>query len=332
MSGGVPRIAAVGAGRMGRGIAIAFAYAGYAVDLIDLQPRDDAHWSEWLAGAQADVALSLTTLADLQALTAADVQPIATRVHWVRDDQADAAIGRADVIFEGVPETLDAKRSALGRIGRNARADAVVASTTSTILVTDLVAMMDRAQRLLNAHWLNPAYLIPLVELSPHAGTDPEVLRRLVDLLEGIGKITVRCAAAPGYIVPRLQALIMNEAARMIEEGVASAGDIDKATRYGLGLRFAAMGVVEFIDFGGVDILHRASGYLAGHLSAPRYTAPPIVARLMAQGHIGVKSGQGFYDHRDRDPQVERRDVLQRLLAMLRHVGAYRPPGDKAVS
>ena len=94
----------------------------------------------------------------------------------------------------------------------------------------------------------------------------------------------VVCGPAPGYIVPRLQALIMNEAARMVEEGVASAEDIDKATRYGLGLRFAAMGVVEFIDFGGNDILYHASRYLAAALSAERYTAPAIVDRLMARG------------------------------------------------
>ena len=146
-------------------------------------------------------------------------------------------------------------------------------------------------------------------------------------LLEGIGKITVVCAASPGYIVTRLQALIMNEAARMIEDGVATADDIDQATRYGLGLRFVAMGVVEFIDFGGVDILHHASRYLAQHLSAERYTAPPVVGRLVAQGHIGLKSGQGFYDQRHRDADAYRLDVLRRLLAMLRQVGAYRPPG-----
>ncbi|HUY03032.1 MAG TPA: 3-hydroxyacyl-CoA dehydrogenase family protein, partial [Rhodocyclaceae bacterium] len=134
--------------------------------------------------------------------------------------------------------------------------------------------------------------------------------------------------ATPGYIVPRLQALIMNEAARMIEEGAASAEEIDKATRFGLGLRFAALGVVEFIDFGGVDILHHASREMAASIDAGRYTAPAIVGRMVEQGHLGVKSGSGFYDYESRDVAAYRRDVLARSLGLLRHAGLWRPPAD----
>ena len=170
-------------------------------------------------------------------------------------------------MFEGVPETLEAKRDALrADLRRTARADAILASTTSSILVTELAPLVAHPERFLNVHWLNPAYLIPLVELSTHAGTAPPCWRALRALLEGIGKLPVVCGPAPGYIVPRLQALIMNEAARMVEEGVATAEEIDKATRYGLGLRFAAIGVVEFIDFGGNDILHHASRDMAASL------------------------------------------------------------------
>ena len=130
--------------------------------------------------------------------------------------------------------------------------------------MTQLAQLVRRPERFLNMHWLNPAYLIPVVELSTHPGTDAAVLARTRALMEGIGKLPVVCGPTPGYIVPRLQALIMNEAARMIEEGAATAEEIDKATRYGLGLRFAAIGVVEFIDFGGSDILHHASREMAG--------------------------------------------------------------------
>jgi 3-hydroxybutyryl-CoA dehydrogenase len=117
--------------------------------------------------------------------------------------------------------------------------------------------------------------------------------------------------------VPRLQALVMNEAARMVEEGAASAEDIDRATRYGLGLRFSAIGVVEFIDYGGNDILYYASRYLAERVSRERYTAPEIVQRLMREGRLGLKSGQGFYDYRGRDLRAYRKDVLARTLAAL---------------
>jgi 3-hydroxybutyryl-CoA dehydrogenase len=192
--------------------------------------------------------------------------------------------------------------------------------------VTDLAPLATHPGRVVNAHWLNPAYVIPLVELSAHPGTSPEVISSLRALLEDIGKVPVLCGPAPGYIVPRLQALIMNEAARMVEEGVATAEEIDRATRYGLGLRFAAVGVIEFIDFGGNDILYHASRYLAQAVSAERYAPPAIVERLMHEGRNGLRDGAGFYDWRGRDAAGYRKDVLSRTLAMLRHAGLHRPP------
>lgn len=320
------RIACVGAGRMGRGMAIAFAYAGWPVALIDLKPRSPEAWAALSAEAAAEIRSSLQALSALGAVPADAVQRIAARVQLVPGSQADPALAATTVVFEGVPETLDAKREALARVCRVAPADAIVASTTSTILVTDLVPLVTCPERLINAHWLNPAYVIPLVELSVHAGTSADTRRRLRTLLEGIGKLTVECGPAPGYIVPRLQALIMNEAARMVQEGVATAEDIDKATRYGLGLRFAALGVVEFIDFGGNDILYHASRYLSRTLSPQRYTAPPIVEKMMAEGRNGLKSGQGFYDYRDIDAAAYRLDVLKRTLGMLEHAGLFKPP------
>jgi 3-hydroxybutyryl-CoA dehydrogenase len=319
-------IACVGAGRMGRGMAIAFAYAGMPVNLIDLKPRSDAAWQQLAGEATAELRGSLQLLAKLGAVPADAVERIAARVRLVRESEADAALTAAEVVFEGVPETLEAKREAFARVCAAAPATAILASTTSTILVTDLVPLVTHPERLINAHWLNPAYVIPLVELSVHDGTAPAVRQRLHTLLEGIGKITVECGPAPGYIVPRLQALIMNEAARMVDEGVATAEDIDKATLYGLGLRFAAIGVVEFIDFGGNDILYHASRYLSRTLSAERYTAPAIVDRMMAEGRNGLKSGQGFYDYQGIDVDAYRLDVLQRTLGMLRHAGLYKPP------
>lgn len=320
------RIACVGAGRMGRGIALAFAYAGMPVALIDLKPRSADAWARLAAEASAEIHGSLQLLAQLGAVPADAVARIAARITLVPDAEADDALAAATVIFEGVPETLQAKREALARVCAAASADAIIASTTSTILVTDLLPLVTQPERLINAHWLNPAYLIPLVELSVHDGTSAAVRQRLGALLQGIGKQTVTCGPAPGYIVPRLQALIMNEAARMVEDGVATAEDIDKATRYGLGLRFAAMGVVEFIDFGGNDILYHASRYLSRTLSAERYTAPAIVDTMMAEGRNGLKSGQGFYDYQGIDVAAYRLDVLRRTLGMLKHAGLFRPP------
>lgn len=326
MSAAPLRIAAAGAGRMGRGIALAFAWGGYEVALVDLKARDAADAERLQRGAMEEMAASLASLAELGAMTGEAIARVLARIRVVPEALAAQALAQADVIFECVTETLEAKRDALARISSLARPNAILASTTSTMLVTGLVPLATHPERLLNAHWLNPAYLIPLVELSAHPGTAPEVVSRLRALLEDIGKVPVLCAATPGYIVPRLQALIMNEAARMVEEGVASADEIDKATRYGLGLRFSAIGVIEFIDYGGNDILYYASRYLAEHLSRERYTAPPIVDRLMREGKIGLKSGQGFYDYSKRDLPAYRKDVLARTLGALRHTGLFRPP------
>ena len=146
-------------------------------------------------------------------------------------------------------------------------------------------------------------------------------------LLEAIGKKPVECKAAPGYIVPRLQALVMNEAARMVEEGVASAEDVDRAVRYGFGIRYATMGVVEFIDFGGLDILYYASHYLAQALGEPRFEPPAIVDRYMHEGRRGLRDGKGFFDWKTVDSVAYRKDVLTRQLALLRHLGLAPEPG-----
>jgi 3-hydroxybutyryl-CoA dehydrogenase len=311
---------------MGRGIALAFAYGGYEVDLLDLRVRSAAQWLRLSEEAREEMASSLAMLAELGAIPQDAVPRLLGRIHLFPETESRGLLAKADVVFEGVTETLEAKKDAFASICASARSDAILASTTSTILVTDLIPCVTHPERLLNAHWLNPAYVIPLVELSVHPGTAPAVVEHLRTLLEDIGKVPVVCGPTPGYIVPRLQALVMNEAARMIEEGAATAEEIDKATRLGLGLRFAAMGVIEFIDYGGNDILYHASNYLSETVSSDRYAAPEIVKRLMREGHNGLKSGQGFYDYRERDLKAYRKDVLARTLGMLRHAGLQRPP------
>ncbi len=322
------RFVAVGSGRMGRGIAIAFAYAGHRIALVDMRQRSPDAWRRLCEEVHGEIRASLSGLAQLGALQPAQVEAITARVELVDAEGAPAALAQAELVFEGVPETMQAKRDAFEQISRHCSDDAILTSTTSSILVTQLAELVRRPERFLNMHWLNPAYLIPVVELSTHAGTNVAVVARTRQLMEAIGKLPVLCGATPGYIVPRLQALIMNEAARMIEEGAATAEEIDKATRFGLGLRFAALGVVEFIDFGGSDILHHASREMTASIDAHRYAAPAIVGRMVEQGRLGVKSGSGFYDYAGRDVAAYQRDVLARTLGMLRHAGLWQPPAD----
>jgi 3-hydroxybutyryl-CoA dehydrogenase len=291
------KVAALGAGRMGRGIGHVFAYAGFEVDVIDFKPR-----------------------ADFRRVADEAIGEIRGNLRLSHHD-APAALAAADVLFEGVTETEDAKRDALARACQHLRPDAIIASTTSSMLADKLAAMVTHPERFLNAHFLNPAYLIPLVEVSPARTTAEHVFLKTKKILEDCGKVVVRCAASPGFIVPRLQAAAMNEAARLVEEGVATPEDIDRAVRSGFGPRYTAMGLCEFIDYGGLDILFYASSSMAKALDAPRYEPPAIVKRLMEEGKRGTREGEGLYDWRDRDLAAYQRELVGRYVALFRHLG-----------
>ena len=311
---------------MARGIAVVFAYAGHHVTLVDVKARDASAHAQAAREALDEVRHTLATLAGFGLFPPALTNTLAARVSVLPEAEVRDALQRAGVIFEGVPEVVDLKRDVFMRISKLAGSEPIIASTTSTILVDDLSSAVDRPERFLNAHWLNPAFVIPLVELSPGAQTDPAVTLRLKSLLEGIGKVPIVCAARPGYIVPRIQALAMNEAARMVEEGVASAEDIDKAIKYGFGIRYANLGMLEFIDYGGGDILYYASRYLTQALGDSRYAAPEIIERNMREGRIGLKTGQGFLDYSKLDIETYRTERLKALIDMLGFMGLSRPP------
>lgn len=313
-------IAAVGAGRMGRGIAIAFAYAGHPVRLIDVKERAGEDFEQLKTAVAEEITGTLQMMAGFGMLEEGETERVARRISTHALSGCDAALSEAAVIFEGVPETREIKREAFKFVSRHAPKEAIVASTTSTILSNDLQPFVTAPGRFLNAHWLNPAFLVPLVELSPGEETDPAVTDRLKMLLESIGKVPVVCSASPGYIVPRIQALAMNEAARLVEEGVASAEDIDKATKYGFGFRFAVLGLLEFIDWGGGDILYYASRYMTGATGEERFASPPIIGRNMEEGRIGLKTQKGFLDYASMDVPAYQRERLAAFVALLRHL------------
>ena len=327
MSSTPPLIACLGAGRMGRGIAVAFAYAGHPVTMIDVKRGRSAEQFAKLEGeALEEVRKTLISLTRFGLLKEADTAAIVARVSVVPPSGSTAALATAGMVFEGVPEVVDLKREVLGVASKAVGPDVIIASTTSTILVDDLSGAIIRPERFLNVHWLNPAYLIPLVEISPGKATDPDIVARVKALLEGIGKVPVVCAATPGFIVPRIQALAMNEAARMVEEGVASAEEIDKAIRFGFGFRYAVLGLLEFIDWGGGDILYYASRYLESALGSDRYRAPEVISNNMRDGRIGLRTGAGFLDYSGFNVDEYREKRLAALVDMLRHFGLARPP------
>ncbi|MER7014224.1 3-hydroxyacyl-CoA dehydrogenase NAD-binding domain-containing protein [Saccharopolyspora sp. NPDC000359] len=277
-------IAVVGAGRMGEGIALACLAAGIPVVLADVKERTAEQRDAYCEGVRERLAEQLRA-------KLGDDAAVADLAVCGREP---GRLANADVVFEAVPEVIEVKREVLAWVCTQVSESAVIASTTSTFLVTEVAALVDRPGRVVNAHWLNPADLMPLVEVSRSADTDPDAVAALTGLLERIGKVPVVCGASAGYIVPRLQALVMNEAARMVEEGVASAADIDLAVRAGLGPRFSVLGPLEFIDWGGGDILYYASRYLAEQLGE-RFQHPDVVEENMTAHRRGLQDGAGFY-------------------------------------
>jgi 3-hydroxybutyryl-CoA dehydrogenase len=311
-----PAVVVVGPGRMGVGIAQALAVAGRDVRLVDVKDRSVAESEAALVGARARIAAGLAQLAAV-GFVAGDGADELRRVEYVSVEGAGDALDAAGVVFEAVPETVDAKDAAYRRIKASG---ALIGSTTSTFGVDDLAARVDDPSRFMNTHWLNPAPVIPLVEVMPGTATAEASVVEMEALLRAIGKVPVRCRASAGYIVPRIQALAMNEAARIVEEGVADAEAVDLACRLGFGVRFATMGLLEFVDWGGADILLYASDYLEGALGSDRYAAPAIVADKVRSGAVGIKTGAGFHDYGSGDLDDYQREKLRALVELLAHL------------
>ena len=323
------RILAVGAGRMGRGIAHMFSYAGYPVTLLDVKDRDEDGFRQLADAVLAEIETNMMFLSGFGFISPGQVKSALELIRIEPRTGAGRELGAADVIIEAVPETREAKQVALELAGVHARDDAIVTSTTSSMLVTELQRWVARPERFLNTHFLNPAYLIPLVEVSPSPDTAESVVQDIITLFEAIGKAPVRCTAAPGYIIPRLQSLLMAEACRMVEEGVATPADIDKAIVHGFGPRYSTLGVMEFIDWGGVDILYYAGHYLSKALDSPRHAPPEEVTKMMEDGRKGLREGRGYYDFRDLDVEAWQKEKLTRFVTLLGSLGQIPKPGVK---
>src|SRR5206468_1446749 len=308
-------------GRMGRQIALTCALGGCRVMLVDLKARADARTA--LADARREIARDLGLMAEEGVIKSVEVAPVLDRI----EDRTElAGLDGCGFVQEALPESLDLKREIFTRLTADIASDAILASTSSTISPKYLADAVTGPERFLVVHWLNPAHIIPLVEVVPGQATASTVVERTIAVLEKLGKVPVRCADSPGFIGPRMQALLMNEAVRLVEEGVATAEDVDRAFMAGMGFRYAAMGIFEFIDWGGVDILHRASGYLTKALGDDRFRAARMVEGKIARRELGPKTGRGFFDYAgDRRETFETAKVraLLRQLRRVREDAAY---------
>ncbi len=312
-------IVIVGAGRMGRGIAQCYALAQRTVVLVDLKQRDTDQFDQLVASVRSDIKSDLKFMQEKGYMPAAEVDASLDRIRVVESGWEPDGSQSLELVFEALPETLEHKQQAFDWTNQWIPEHIVVASTTSTLNVDELATLVNNPGRFLNAHWLNPAHLMPLVEVAVGEQTTEDTWLKVRDSLEAIGKVPVRCKASPGYIVPRIQALAMNEAARMVEEGVASAEDIDTAVRVGFGIRFGVLGLVEFIDWGGNDTLFHASRHMSRTIDENRFAAPDIVTQNMNAGLNGLREGQGFYDYRNQDVDAYRRQRLGKFLEMVEY-------------
>ena len=307
-------VAILGPGRIGRQIALAFALGGWRVRLCDIKGRPRVEADAVLAAALKEIRRDLGLMVEEAVVKAAEADDALARVEprIGLDGLADC-----DFIQEALPELLPLKRDVFARLDGRLAADAIVASTSSTISPRHLADAVPGPERFLVAHWLNPAHIIPLVEVVAGAATAPAVVDQTLEILERLGKTPVRCGDSPGFIGPRLQVLLMNEAVRLVEEGVATPEDVDRAFRAGMGFRYATVGLFEFIDWGGVDILHRASRFMTEATGDARFAAARLVEEKIARNELGPKTGRGFFDYAG-----ERREIFEtaKVRALLRHL------------
>jgi 3-hydroxybutyryl-CoA dehydrogenase len=308
-------VAVLGAGRIGRQIALACALGGCRVRLIDIkEERSMTDAERTLADARREMARDAGLMVEEQVIEAAAAAAALARIE---DRVGLGALDDCGFVQEALPESVPLKRAALARLSRVIADDAIVASTSSTISPSHLTDAIAHPERFLVAHWLNPAHIIPLVDVVPSPVTSAAAVERTLALLERVGKVPVTCKDSPGFIGPRLQVLLMNEAVRLVEEGVATPEDVDRAFRAGMGFRYATVGIFEFIDWGGVDVLYRAGRYMSEALGDARFKPPKLVEQKMERNELGPKTGRGFYDYagarRDEFETEKVRALLQRL-------------------
>ncbi len=313
------KVVAIGAGRMGRGIAQVFAFAGHKVSIIDFKDRTSEQTKYLFKESREEIFQNLTLLSSIGLIPPELIDSTMDRIELYALSNSKDIILDADYIFEAVPEVIEVKEQVFKELDSLLTSDVIVASTTSTILSNKLATFVSMPKNFLNAHFLNPAYLVPLVEISPCEETDPKIVDKFCLFLKSIGKVPVVCKSSPGYIVPRLQSLLMSEACRMVEEGVTSAEDIDKAVKNGLGIRFTSMGPLEFVDWGGLDILYYANKYLSDNLGE-RFSTPEIVDKNMEKGNIGIKSGKGIYDFSTINIEEYKKEKLSNFGELLKHL------------
>jgi 3-hydroxybutyryl-CoA dehydrogenase len=281
---GIRRIAVLGAGTMGHGIAHAAMAGGYETRLYDVSRTA-------LDKATASIAGIISKGIELGKISADESRAIQDRL-TTYDSLPDALEG-IDFVIEAAPERIDLKVALLGQVEALAPDHAVIGSNTSALSITEMAGSLKRPSRVAGMHFFNPVHKMKLVEIVQALESAPETLAAVEEVSKRIGKETVLVRESPGFITSRVNATIGNEAFYMLQEGVASARDIDKALKLGLN---HPMGPFELVDLVGLDtrlsvleFLHRTLG--------EKYRPCPLLVQLVKEGRLGRKVGRGVYEY-----------------------------------
>jgi 3-hydroxybutyryl-CoA dehydrogenase len=302
------RVAVLGAGTMGGGIALSFARAGSTVKLT-------ARRASTLQAARTRIDESLRLLVASHALHTDDAGRTVDRISTTQD--LEGAVQDAELVVESVTEDLDVKHEVLTRTQSAAQAGTVLVTDTSSIAIDDLAAALDRPETFAGMHWFNPPELVLLVEIVSGSRTDPEVAQRLVEWTRALGKRPVHLRRdISGFIANRLQYAVFREAFALVRDGVCDYADVDETMKAGLGARWAAIGPFESLDLAGLDVHEAVARRLYPQLSADQEPASSVM-ELVAQGHLGCKTGRGLSGDYDEEAiGALRRRRAQVLLAL----------------
>jgi 3-hydroxybutyryl-CoA dehydrogenase/5-formyl-3-hydroxy-2-methylpyridine 4-carboxylate dehydrogenase len=287
-SSNVNKVAVIGAGTMGPGMAATFARNGFDTALFDVKP-------EQLEKAKGAVDFVYTILTGGGFMTAVDADAGRGRISYTTD-LADAVTG-ADIVVETVPEQKDLKQQVFQDIEPLVGDEVILASNTSGIPISDLASVTRVPGRVVGMHWSNPPHLIPVIEVIRGEQTSDETARKTVEIVEKIGMVpAIVDRDVAGFVENRILYAIMREALHLLDEGVASAEAIDTITKWGIGYKLAVIGPLELLDMAGLDIYTSVASYLNASLNASPEVSKTVTDKVAA-GRLGIKTQGGLFDY-----------------------------------
>jgi 3-hydroxybutyryl-CoA dehydrogenase len=280
----VRTVAVIGAGIMGRGIAHAAALGGYRTILEDLLPNA-------LRKAETEIRVNLNRAVELGKVNASDADAAFSRIEYA--GSVDDAAREADLIIEAVPEEMESKIEIFTMLDKICRPTTILASNTSSLSLTEIASVTYRAKKCVGMHFFNPVHKMKLLEIVRALETDDDTLAAVVEVGKRMGKEVVVIKESPGFITSRINAMIGNEAFYMLQEGVASAADIDKALKLGLN---HPMGPFELVDLVGLDTRLNILEHLHKTLGE-KFRPCPLLVQYVKAGRLGRKSGRGVFEY-----------------------------------